>query len=207
VGTDLFSAVSAAGGAAASPPPWNTYIIRGALTRRGKVYFLDAAHLLHAAIPSQGSLKRGKTMQLKTNSGRNRLNILGAYSPDERDLISLEGRESCDSERVAQLLQKIRAANPGKRLLIVLDNTPYNHADPVSEAAKRLRIELLYLPTYSPNLNLIEERPTDYTWRPRQPQQLHPNLPPVPSFGGSDRRSGSALSTKGRSNLLGHLPA
>ena len=95
-------------------------------------------------------------MQLKTNSGRNRLNILGAYSPDERDLISLSGRESCDGERVAQLLHKIRAANPGKRSLIVLDNAPYNHADPVSEAAKRLRIELLYLPTYSPNLNLIE---------------------------------------------------
>ena len=126
------------------------------MTRRGKVYFLDAAHLLHAAIPSQGWIKRGKTMQLKTNSGRNRLNILGAYSPDERDLISLEGRESCDGERVAQLLHKIRAANPGKRLLMVLDNAPYNHSDAVSEAAKRLRIELLYLPTYSPNLNLIE---------------------------------------------------
>ena len=91
------------------------------MTRRGKVYFLDAAHLLHAAIPSQGSLKRGHTIQLKTNSGRNRLNILGAYSPDDRDLISLEGRESCDAERVAELLRKIRAANPGKRLLLVLD--------------------------------------------------------------------------------------
>jgi transposase len=131
-------------------------LYEGALTRRGKVYFLDAAHLLHAAIPSQGWIKRGKTMQLKTNSGRNRLNILGAYSPDERDLISLEGRESCDAERVAQLLQKIRRANPGKRLLIILDNAPYNHASPVSEAAKALRIELLYLPPYSPNLNLIE---------------------------------------------------
>jgi DDE superfamily endonuclease len=130
---------------------------KGALTRRGKVYFLDAAHLLHAAIPSQGWIKRGKTMQLKTSSGRNRLNILGAYSPDERDLISLEGRESCDAERVAQLLQKIRRANPGKRLLIILDNAPYNHASPVSEAAKALRMQRAeYLPPYSPNLNLIE---------------------------------------------------
>ena len=110
---------------------------KGALTRRGKVYFLDATHMLHAAIPSQGWIKRGRTVQLKTNSGRNRLNILGAYSPDERDLISLEGRESCDAERVAQLLAKIRAANPGKRLLIVLDNAPYNHAAPVQEAAKK----------------------------------------------------------------------
>ena len=129
---------------------------KGALTRRGKVYFLDAAHMLHAAIPSQGWIRRGKTMQLKTNSGRNRLNILGAYSPDDHDLISLEGRESCDGERVVQLLRKIRAANPGKRLLIVLDNAPYNHADPVTKAAEILRIQLLYLPSYSPNLNLIE---------------------------------------------------
>jgi len=129
---------------------------KGALTRRGKVYFMDAAHLLHAAIPSQGWIKRGQTVQLKTNSGRNRLNILGAYSPDDRDLISLEGRESCDAERVVQLLRKIRAANPGKRLLIVLDNAPYNHAEPVTQAARALHIQLLYLPPYSPNLNLIE---------------------------------------------------
>jgi transposase len=54
------------------------------------------------------------------------------------------------------LLAKIRAANPGKRLLIVLDNVSYNHAAPVQEAAKRLRIELLYLPPYSSNLKLIE---------------------------------------------------
>jgi transposase len=38
----------------------------------------------------------------------------------------------------------------------VLDNAPYNHADPVTRAARELRIQLLYLPTYSPNLNLIE---------------------------------------------------
>jgi len=129
---------------------------KGALTRRGKVYFLDAAHLLHSAIPSQGWIKRGHSIQLKTNSGRDRLNILGAYSPDDRDLISLEGRESCDAERVVELLRKIRAANPGKRLLLVLDNASYHHAALVTRAAKLLRIELLYLPAYSPNLNLIE---------------------------------------------------
>ena len=35
------------------------------------------------------------------------------------------------------MLHKIRAANPGKRLLIVLDNAPYNHADAVTRAAKK----------------------------------------------------------------------
>lgn len=125
----------------------NLHCRKGLLTRRGKVYFLDAAHMFHTAVPSQGWLKRGRSIQLKTNSGRNRLNILGAYSPDDRDLISLEGRE---------LLRKIRAANPGKRLLVVLDNASYHHAPAVKQVAGVLRIELLYLPPYSPNLNLIE---------------------------------------------------
>jgi transposase len=42
------------------------------------------------------------------------------------------------------------------RGLIMLDNASYNHADPVTRATAELRIQLLYLPTYSPNLNLIE---------------------------------------------------
>ena len=54
------------------------------------------------------------------------------------------------------MLRKIRAANPGKRLLLVLDNASYHHAAPVTRAAAALRIQLLYLPAYSPNLNLIE---------------------------------------------------
>jgi transposase len=95
-------------------------------------------------------------MQLKTNSGRNRLNILGTYSRDDRSLISLEGRKSCDALRAVQLLRKVRTTNRGRRLLVVLDNAPYNHADTVTQATEKLRMELLYLPTYSPNLNLIE---------------------------------------------------
>ena len=127
------------------------------MTRCSKVSFLDAAHLLHAAIPSRGWIKRTMTVTLKTNSGRNRLNIIGAYSPDDQSLISWEGRESCDAERVAHVLQLREPANPGKRLLLVLDNAPYNHAPPVTDAAKALRIERAeYLPPYSPNLNLIE---------------------------------------------------
>lgn len=120
------------------------------------MYFVDAAHLLHAAIPSRGWIKRTADAILKTNSGPNRLNILGAYSPDDQGLIHWEGRESCDAERVAHLLTLIRQANPGVSLLVVLDNAPYNHAPAVTTAAETLGIELFYLPPYSPNLNLIE---------------------------------------------------
>ena len=129
---------------------------KGGVKGYGKVYFVDAAHLLHNAVPSQGWIKRGTTVELKTNSGRNRLNVLGAYSPDDHTLISIEGTESCDAELVCQLLRKVRAANPGKRLLLVLDNARYQRATIVQLLAKRLRIRLLFLPPYSPNPNMIE---------------------------------------------------
>jgi len=95
-------------------------------------------------------------MELKTNSGRDRLNVLGAYSPDDESLEYEAGTSSCDAEMVCRLLRKLREANPGKCLVVVLDNAKYNRARLVRKAAKRLRIELEYLPTYSPNLNLIE---------------------------------------------------
>jgi transposase len=117
---------------------------------------VDAAHLLHNAVPGQGWIKRGTTVELKTNSGRNRLNVLGAYSPDDHTLISIEGTESCDADLVCRLLRKLRAANVGKRLLLVLDNARYQRARIVQVLAKQLHIRLLFLPPYSPNLNLIE---------------------------------------------------
>ena len=129
---------------------------KGAVKGHGKVYFVDAAHLLHNAVPGHGWIKRGTTVELKTNSGLQRVNVLGAYSPDDHTLISIEGTESCDTDWVCQLLRKLRSANPGKRLLIVLDNARYQRAYRVQALAKRLRIRLLFLPPYSPHLNLIE---------------------------------------------------
>ena len=129
---------------------------KGALKGQGKVYFVDAAHLLHNAVPGRGWIKRTKTVELKTNSGRNRLNVLGAYSPDDHTLISIEGTESCDAEMVRRLLRKLRAANPNQVLLLVLDNVRYQRTRRVQALARRLGIRLLYLPPYSPNLNLIE---------------------------------------------------
>jgi len=129
---------------------------KGALNGVGKVYFVDAAHLLHNAVPGRGWIKRTKTAELKTNSGRNRLNVLGAYSPDDHTLISIEGTESCDAEMVRRLLRKLRAANPNQVVLLVLDNVRYQRTRRVQALARRLGIRLLYLPPYSPNLNLIE---------------------------------------------------
>lgn len=123
----------------------------------GKVYFVDASHFLHNAIAGYGWIKQGTTMEILTNSGRDRFNILGAYSPDDGSFLNIDSTDSCDAEMVQKLLVNIRKANVGSMPLIaILDNARYQHAKAVKKLAKKLKIELLYLPPYSPNLNLIE---------------------------------------------------
>jgi transposase len=57
---------------------------------------------------------------------------------------------------VCELLQTLKNENPDATITLVLDNARYQRCALVQEKAKELHIELLFLPSYSPNLNLIE---------------------------------------------------
>ena len=60
------------------------------------------------------------------------------------------------SVQVVELMEKLAARYVGKPISLVLDNARYQHCALVITKAAELGIELLFLPTYSPNLNLIE---------------------------------------------------
>ncbi len=60
-------------------------------------------------------------------------------------------------ETVKEVFYKIRNEYRNwKKIIIILDNARYNHAKDVKILAEKLGIKLLFLPAYSPNLNLIE---------------------------------------------------
>ncbi len=126
------------------------------LTAHGRVYFIDAAHLLHNAVPSHGWIKRNRRVELPTNSGRNRLNVLGAYSPDDHSLIAIEDTASCDAEMVCRLLHKLRAAHAGSSADAGAGQCALSTGKACTGTGRELQITLLFLPPYSPNLNLIE---------------------------------------------------
>ena len=54
------------------------------------------------------------------------------------------------------LFRSIAALGLTGPVRLVLDNARYQHCVLVMDLAKSLNIELLFLPSYSPNLNLIE---------------------------------------------------
>ena len=64
--------------------------------------------------------------------------------------------EYINSNSVCDLLLQISELQLGIAITLVMDNARYQKCQLVQELAQKLNIELLYLPSYSPNLNLIE---------------------------------------------------
>lgn len=96
---------------------------------------------------------------IKTPAGRQRLNVLGALNAVTRQFVSVINDTYVTAATVCELLDKLRALHGGElpgAITIVLDNARYQHCQKVMAHAATLGIELLFLPGYSPNLNLIE---------------------------------------------------
>ncbi len=129
-------------------------LIQDARSGETRLFFLDAAHFVYGAF--QGYLWSFDRVFVKTGSGRQRFNVLGAYDPINQELVTVENEDMVNSKTICKILHKLRyKCGPG-RISIVLDNAKYQHCDLVRIRAKKLGIELVFLPAYSPNLNLIE---------------------------------------------------
>ncbi len=92
---------------------------------------------------------------VKAPAGRQRYNVLAALDAVTHQLYRFCNVGYINAESVSALLRQLAEAVPGP-MTLVLDNARYQHCALVMELAKQLSIELLFLPGYSPNLNLIE---------------------------------------------------
>ncbi len=129
----------------------------GPETRR---YFVDACHPVWGVglLYSCWLLTRQRPY-VGVGNGRKRLNILGAYCPDDHDYVDLRPTgENVTGEQFVRLLEALRAKHPEARgSLLYLDNARYYSKPCVKEwLAAHREFRLVPLPAYSPNLNLIE---------------------------------------------------
>lgn len=94
---------------------------------------------------------------IKAPSGRQRFNVLGAINAITKELVLVTNTSYITSIQICEMLVKIALrATAGVPITIVLDNARYQRCKLVMAKAEELGIELLFLPPYSPNLNLIE---------------------------------------------------
>ena len=127
------------------------------LLDKDTLYFGDAMHPVHNTRLGRAWLPKHMSVCIKTNTGRQRLNVLGAYNRNTETLLSLSSEGSIGAQEICQLLRKIRKRHPSmEELQLVLDNARYNRSKDVIWLAAELNIQLIFLPPYSPNLNLIE---------------------------------------------------
>jgi transposase len=99
----------------------------------------------------------GKTRRfIKTFSGRKRYNVLGALNFVTKKVTAVANDKYVTATEVCEMLRKVAAEYAGKAVHIVLDNARYQKCEVVTKLAQELGITLLYIPPYSPNLNLIE---------------------------------------------------
>lgn len=119
-----------------------------------KLFFVDSAHFVLA--PFLGFLWSVTRLFLKAPAGRKRFNVLGALDAITHELITVTNDTYINAQSFCELLVQIAQLNISIPVTLVLDNARYQKCKIVSELAERLNIELLYLPPYSPNLNIIE---------------------------------------------------
>jgi transposase len=93
---------------------------------------------------------------IQAPAGRQRFNVLGALDAISHQLVTVTNDTYINAQRVCLLLQKLRHLTPVLPIVLILDNARYQKCELVWHMAHELKIDLLYLPSYSPNLNLIE---------------------------------------------------
>lgn len=121
---------------------------------RRKVFFVDASHFVFATL--LGYVWCAARWCVRAASGRKRFNVLGAVDAVTHEMIRVTNHTYINAESVCALLKAIAEACGGYPVTVVLDNARYQKCELVRKVADQIGIELMYLPSYSPNLNLIE---------------------------------------------------
>ena len=129
-------------------------MLKKAVSHQRRVFFVDAAHFVRGAFLAY--LWCCIRWVVPTGAGRQRYSVLGALDAASRALICETTIGNVNAITVGRLLLKLRDAHPDGPISVVWDNARYQHAALVRTIAAFAHIDVVYLPPYSPNLNLIE---------------------------------------------------
>ena len=129
------------------------YRLKGSLGPNDELYFLDAVHPEYQSQGACGWIKKGECKTLQTTGKQKRLHFVGALAIKEMEVVMRE-YETIDA--MVQFFKHLEEKQAVGKIHVVLDNASVHRNNTLSEFLKGSRIELHYLPPYSPNLNPIE---------------------------------------------------
>ena len=120
------------------------------------VYFADAAHPTHNTRTTHVLTQTGKERPLLTVSGRERINLnaaLNAHAPSQGHL---DETDCVNAQHTQRLYEKLLAAHPEGPVYVICDNARYDKNKALTAWLENKRLVQVFLPPYSPNLNLME---------------------------------------------------
>jgi hypothetical protein len=102
-------------------------------------------------------LTAGEETFLKSNAGRTRVSINGAFCPHDKSVIHRQDPRIKGVSNAALLQAIVDQHSLVKEIRVIADGAPCNHGPDVRGfLAENPRLILIKLPAYSPNLNLVE---------------------------------------------------
>lgn len=126
------------------------------LKPRETILFGDGVHPTHNTATSRMWIKKGEQKPIKSNTGRKRLNINGVYNPLTQKVL-VKDSETINAQTTIEFFKKVETFYKNQRkIYLFVDNARYYRSKLVQEFLKTSKIEIRFLPPYSPNLNLIE---------------------------------------------------
>jgi transposase len=130
--------------------------LKASLKPGDAIYFLDATHPEHQSQAACGWIKKGVQKTLQSTGKQLRLHIAGALCLDGMKIFTRE-YETVDAEAILDFLKHLEVFSKATKIHVILDNAKSNKNKKLDEfLAANSRLELHYLPPYSPNLNPIE---------------------------------------------------
>jgi transposase len=130
--------------------------LKDSLGDEDRIIYMDGVHPQHNSKPAYGWMEKGKDTVLKSNAGRERININGAIDTDTLE-VSIEVDDAVNAQSTIALFKQLEEKYPAaKRIVIICDNARYYRSKLVKGYLESSRIEIKFLPPYAPNLNLIE---------------------------------------------------
>ena len=132
--------------------------LKKSLGPNDRIYFADATHPQHNTMLAYGWILKGKAHDkyIKSNTGRKRLNLNGALNLKDKTAVVLE-EQTINANATINLLTAIKEKQRSGKIYIILDNASYHHSKVVTSWLKKhKRFKTIFLPPYSPNLNIIE---------------------------------------------------
>ena len=121
------------------------------------VYFADGVHPTHNTRSTHAWIEKGTQRLQPTLSGRDRVNINAVINAKDPIEVIIEECKTVNAQTTKALYQKIIEANPDKKnIYIISDNARYYRNKELMAWIENTPVKPIFLPPYSPNLNLIE---------------------------------------------------